>query len=394
MSAPQVVFDRSPTIFLVDDERNNLLLLERSLREYNYDLRFFSDGAEVLAALELGETPDLILSDVMMPHVDGFQLCELVKKNPNTAMIPLVLVTGMTEIRSKVRGLEAGADDFLHKPFHPLELRSRVKSLLRIKALNDQLEDKNAQLEDNNQLLADEKVLLERLVRERTRELESLNIGLTAALERANRMNDEDTGNHIKRVCLYAEMLANGFGLDSETSLKVFRYASLHDVGKVGIPDQILKKPGPLTAEEWVEMRKHTIYGYELLVLAGADIVARNIALCHHERWDGAGYPYGLMGEEIPIEARVVTLADVYDALTSKRCYKPAFSAEKTERIIRQDSGKHFDPEIVQILFDNMDRVAEIRAQYQDTGDGPSEIISVTQPPRHILERRRLRPDL
>ncbi len=370
-----------PTVFLVDDERNNLLLLKRSLRGHNYNLRTFSDGADVIEAIEGGEIPDLILSDVMMPRVDGYALCEWVKKAPTTAMIPMVLVTGMTEFHSKVRGLDAGADDFLHKPFHPLELRSRVKSLLRIKALNDQLEDKNIQL-------ADEKVLLERLVRERTQELDSLNMGLIAALERANKMNDEDTGNHIKRVCMYSEMLAEGLGTAPETSLKISRYASLHDVGKVGIPDQILKKPGRLTDDEWVEMRRHTIYGYEILVLAGADEIACNIALCHHERWDGTGYPYKLQGAQIPIEARIVALADVYDALTSKRCYKPAFAVEKAEQIIRENIGKHFDPEIVSIMFAQSEKVDQIRQRYRDTGTNePVETIELDRPPLHIQKR-------
>lgn len=370
---------RRPIIYLVDDEENNLRLFQRSLRPFDYDLRCFSDGQDVLDALAAQDAiPDLILSDVMMPRVTGYEVCRTVKEDPRTAMVPIVLVTGLNEIKDKVRGLEAGADDFLHKPFHPLELRARVKSLLRIKSLHDTLESQN-------RLLADEKVLLEQAVRERTHELEELTIGLTAALERANRLNDEDTGAHIKRVCMYSELLARGLGLDESTCVKIGRFASLHDVGKVGIPDQILKKPGRLTEEEWVEMRRHTIYGYELLRLAGTDVIAQNIALCHHEKWDGTGYPYGLRAETIPIEARIVTLADVYDALLSKRCYKDAFPLAMAEEIIRKDTGRHFDPSVVAVLFERADDVQQIRDTYRDAeGDDNPTGVTMQRPPTHL----------
>ena len=370
---------KTPVIYLADDEENNLLLFQRSLRPFDYDLRCFRDGQEVLDALETNPAPDLILSDVMMPRVNGYQVCEIVKQNVRTAMVPIVLVTGLNEVKDKIRGLEAGADDFLHKPFHPLELRARVKSLLRIKSLNDQLENKN-------QLLADEKVHLEELVRERTVELEELTIGLTAALEKANRLNDEDTGNHIKRVCSYSELLARGLGLAPASCQSIGRYASLHDVGKVGIPDHILKKPGKLTDAEWIEMKRHTVYGYELLKVAGADVIAQNIALCHHEKYDGSGYPYGLRAERIPIEARIVTVADVYDALLSKRCYKSAFALDRAESIMHEGRGTHFDPHVVDILFESRDQIEVIKRTYRDFEDEVSGIGEVTldTPPRHL----------
>ncbi|MFT7621791.1 MAG: putative two-component system response regulator [Myxococcota bacterium] len=376
---------RQPVVYLVDDEENNLLLFKRSLKPFDYQLETFRDGREVLDALAAGGLPDLILSDVMMPRVNGYEVCELVKKDPRTAMVPIVLVTGLHEIKDKIRGLEAGADDFLHKPFHPLELRARVKSLLRIKSLHDQLDAKN-------RLLGNEKVLLEELVRERTHELEDLTVGLTAALEKANRLNDEDTGNHIKRVCLYSEMLAQGLGLDPSMCQSIGRYASLHDVGKVGIPDGILKKPGKLTPEEWTEMQRHTVYGYELLRVAGADVIAQNIALCHHEKYDGTGYPYGLKDIQIPIEARIVTCADVYDALLSKRVYKPAFSQEKAESIIRSGSGRHFDPDVVAVLFDNREQCESIRQAYVDTDEEQPivEEITMERPPRHLAEHLKM----
>ena len=370
---------KRPVVFLVDDEPNNLLLFQRSLRLENYELQTFSDGQEVLDALQAGGSPDLILSDVMMPRVNGYEVCEAIKADARTATVAIVLVTGLHELKDKVRGLDAGADDFLHKPFHPLELRARVKSLLRIKRLNDQLEKQNA-------LLSDEKLLLELAVKERTGELEELTIGLTAALEKANRLNDDDTGNHIKRVCSYSAMLARGLGLSVDQCNKIARFASLHDVGKVGIPDSILKKPGKLTPEEWTEMQRHTIYGYDLLRLAGSDLIAQNIALCHHEKFDGSGYPYGLVGERIPIEARIVAVADVYDALLSKRCYKEAFSLDKAESILREGRGQHFDPEVLDVLFQRRPEIEAIKEQYNDVKEDVGEVITMDRPPQHLLD--------
>ncbi len=346
-------------VFLVDDEERNLLLFEKSLASQNFRLHKYRDGQEVLDALSAGIRPDLVVLDVMMPRVDGFTLCERLKANPETRMVPIVLVTGLEELRDKVRGLEAGADDFLTKPFHPAELRARVRSLIRIKTLHDELDFKN-------RLLEDEKVHLEALVQERTEELETLTIGIVGALEMANALRDTDTGLHIKRVCAYSHVLALRLGKDAVFAGKIRRYASLHDVGKVGIPDAILKKEGKLSPEEYEQMKLHTVYGYELLGLARAEEMARNIALSHHERHDGGGYPRALAGSEIPVEARVVALADVYDALTTRRCYKEAFSAEEAEAIIQQEKGRHFDPDVVDAMFAAIEEFNAIRERYRD----------------------------
>jgi putative two-component system response regulator len=363
---------------MVDDEQHNLLLLQHSLKSYGYELRAFQNGKELLDTVQREGAPDLVLSDVMMPQVTGYEVCRALKSDEATANIPIVLITGLNDIRDKVKGLEAGADDFLHKPFHPLELRARVRSLLRIKFLNERLEEQN-------KLLHDEKLHLESAVRERTVELEDLTIGLVAALEQANKLNDVDTGNHIKRVCLYSELLAEGVGLAADVCSKISRFASLHDVGKVGIPDSILKKPGKLTPEEWEEMKKHTIYGYDLLKEARADQIAQNIALCHHEKFDGAGYPYGLKGDTIPMEARIVALADVFDALTNKRCYKEAFSNDTAKELITDASGSHFDPEIVAIMFDRMEEIEHIQYTYQNQDLPEISETSMDRPPSHLM---------
>ncbi len=393
-AAGSLGFDHAPRIYVCDDERGMLAVFRRALAPFGYDLHTFGTGKEVLAALREPPLPDLVVSDVRMPGMTGFELCEALRANPAWRSIPVLLVTGLDQLKDKVRGLESGADDFLPKPFHPVELRARVTSLLRIKALHDELEKKNALLQDRNKQL-------EYLVAERTRELArlnvhlrerneelgqanemltrlkedlaSLNIGLVAALEKANELNDDDTGNHIRRVCEYSEVLARAVGQSDEFCTKIRLYASLHDIGKVGIPDSILKKPGKFTEEEFEIMKRHTRLGYELLVAARAEHMARNIALCHHERWDGTGYPQGLRGEEIPLEARIVALADVWDALTQRRCYKEALPEDKALEIVQQQRGKHFDPALVDALMAHLEEFRAIQQRYADSSPSAEE---------------------
>ena len=259
--------------------------------------------------------PDLIITDVRMPGVNGFEVCKRLKADRN-ASYPDHLVTGLNEMKDKVRGLEEGADDFLQKPFHPVELRARAKSLLRLKRLHDLLENENERLEEVVQArtieLAEANTRLsgrlKELERAHTRleelrtELESLNLGLVTALEKANELNDTDTGNHIRRVCAYSEVLARGYGFPEDTCKRNRMYASLHDVGKVGIADSVLKKPGKFTPEEFEEMKRHTVLGYDLLKAANVDEIACNVALCHHEKFDGSGYPQGLSGKTSPLK--------------------------------------------------------------------------------------------
>ena len=367
-------------IYVADDEAPNLMLVERTLASFKFETVTFKDGASLLEAVEKDGKPDLIITDVRMPGVNGFEVCKRLKANPGTRHIPIILVTGLNEMKDKVRGLEEGADDFLQKPFHPVELRARAKSLLRLKRLHDLLENENERLEEVVQArtieLAEANTRLsgrlKELERAHTRleelrtELESLNLGLVTALEKANELNDTDTGNHIRRVCAYSEVLARGYGLPEDTCKRIRMYASLHDVGKVGIADSVLKKPGKFTPEEFEEMKRHTVLGYDLLKAANVDEIACNVALCHHEKFDGSGYPQGLSGEDIPIEARVVALADVWDALTNRRCYKDAFPEDSAKSIIVNDSGTHFDPSLVTILLDSLEEFRRIRAEYPD----------------------------
>ena len=352
---------RQPIVFVVDDEEPNLFILQATFKAQPYKVRTFNSGQSLLEHLEsCVDKPDILLLDVMMPGMDGYEVCRRLRSMAPYSRLPIVMVTGLDNVEHRVAGLDSGADDYITKPFHPMEVRARVRSLLRLKFQGDELEDKNL-------LLADRTVHLEATVRERTKELEDTTLGVVAALEKANELNDTDTGRHLLRVCSYSELLANGLDLPGYQVNSIRRYASLHDVGKVGLPDQLLKKPGPLTQIEFEEMKKHTVMGYELLRLARADTLALNIALCHHEKYNGRGYPYGLTAEQIPVEARIVALADVFDALTTRRCYKNAYPLEQARQIIEEERGHHFDPKLVDIHLENWDLVVGILDRYQDT---------------------------
>lgn len=370
-----------PVIYIADDEETNLFIMQATLKSEHYKVYTFKDGDSLLEFLESGEDPpDLVLLDVMMPGKDGFDVCREIREIPRYQRLPIIMVTGLDDIQHKVAGLDKGADDYIPKPFHPMEVRARVRSLLRLKFMGDQLERTNL-------LLSDEKVHLEEMVKERTHELENTTLGLVAALEKANELNDTDTGMHIMRVCAYSELLARGAGLPGDMVVRLRRYASLHDVGKVGLADKILKKPGPLTSEEFDSMKKHTVMGFELLTLARSDSLAKNIALCHHEKFNGKGYPFGLAGKQIPLEARIVALADVFDALTTKRCYKNAYPMDMGRKIIEEERGEHFDPYLVDLFLDHWDEAVAVPDRYKDVALGGISGESDLPPkPRSVLE--------
>ncbi|MBM4371396.1 MAG: response regulator [Deltaproteobacteria bacterium] len=350
---------RNYRVAVVDDEENNLMLFRVSLVEGPFDVETYGSGTLFLDSVAAGRVPDILLLDVMMPYVDGFEVCRRLRARPETEYLPIILVTGLDDTEFTIRGLQAGADDYLAKPFHPMELMARMRALLRVSFLTEELKRKNV-------LLADDKLHLEQLVRERTSELEGLTLSLVTALEKANEMNDSDTGLHLVRVSSYSRILAEALGLPPGLIFRIARYASLHDVGKVAIPDHLLKKPGTLTAEEFDQMKLHTVYGYELLKVANVDPVAQNIAYCHHEKFNGNGYPRGLAGEDIPVEARVVAMADVFDALTTKRCYKREYDLETSRGIILAETGHHFDPRLVEAQQGCWDRFVEVFRRYGD----------------------------
>ena len=351
---------KTPIILVVDDEDLNLRLIEALLKPQGYEVHVAHHGVEALEKIR-EIPPDLILLDIMMPKMNGFEVARRLREDPETMIIPIVMVTALQDVEDRIRALEVGADDFLTKPVDRMELRARVGSLLKVKAYNDHMKNYQSQLETE--------------VAARTQEIKlALNKATQASLETIHRLSraaeykDEDTGAHILRMSHYSALIARSMGLNETTVKRILYAAPMHDVGKIGIPDHILLKPGRLTPEEWVVMRQHTTIGGA--ILEGSDEgfirLGEVIALTHHERWDGSGYPNGLKGSRIPLAGRIVAIADVFDALMSKRPYKEPFPLEKSLSIIREGAGSHFDPAVVYTFFDILNQILDIKEQYKD----------------------------
>lgn len=350
-------------VLIVDDDPTIRNQLGRLAKRLGFDVRTANDGVDALEQIRARQ-PDLVVSDVHMPRMQGPRLIELLRKIPGMEDKPVMVVTADASRATKIRLLEHGADDFIVKPIDPEEFRARLRAQAR-----------RSDLAVNLQVVRGQRDAALEKLQQRTEELERLTFGLIEALEHANTMNDEDTGNHIRRVSELARMLATANGCDPAFVEAVHRYASLHDVGKVGIPDAILKKPGKLTKEEFAEMQTHTIIGAELVRAAGLPEVAVNIPLCHHEKMNGQGYPRGLKGDQIPLEARIVAVVDVFDALRSKRCYKDAFSKEKAESIVREIAGDHLDPHLVTLFFEQEEEIDTIYRTWSDEPEVPVEEV-------------------
>jgi putative two-component system response regulator len=333
-------------ILIVDDNNENRRVLATVLsKNTDYDLTLANDGPSALEST-YQENPDLILLDIMMPGMDGYQVAEKLKSNTESADIPILFITANTDSDSISRAFKTGGIDYITKPFNPDELLARVNAQVKIKRYQDELKTKNKLLESRKLLLMDE-------VDEKTKMVDDISSALITALESANILNDTDTGNHIKRVSEYAGFLAEKISESSDFIKQIKLYSSLHDVGKVGIPDELLKNPGTFSPKEMEEMKQHVDFGAKMLTATGIPEMAANIAKYHHEKWDGTGYLAGLKGVEIPLEARIVALADVYDALGTKRVYKDAFHEERIDKMITGERGKHFDPELVDIYLEN-----------------------------------------
>ncbi len=318
------------TILIVDDDPAGRHTLESILDQQGYQLVMAENGIQ---ALEKAEQclPDVILLDVMMPGMDGFEVCQLIRKNPLVAEIPIIMLTALDDRKSLLDGLEAGADDYITKPYDRHELRARLIGITRLNRYRKLLEDRVNLEQVHLQLLAAYDATIE---------------GWSRAMD----LRDKETEGHTQRVTLLSEKLARLAGV-SEVGLIFFRRgALLHDIGKLGVPDAILLKPDKLTAEEWDIMRQHPQYAYDMIHSIEYLRPALDIPYCHHEKWDGSGYPRGLKGEDIPLAARIFAIIDVWDALTSDRPYRPAWDEEKTREYINEQSGKHFDPHIVELF--------------------------------------------
>lgn len=353
--------ENKPKILVVDDEDWNLRLMEAMLIPLGYEVILAGDGEEALQKVE-EIPPDVILLDVMMPKMDGFEVARRLKGEEETQIIPIVMVTALREVEDRVKALEVGADDFLSKPVERTELRARVRSLLKVKAYNDHMRNYQKELEA-------EVAQRTKQLRQAFEKIKAASLDTIYRLSRAAEYKDEDTGAHIQRMSHYAAAVARQMDLDEGAVETILYAAPMHDIGKIGIPDHILLKPGKLNPDEWEIMKQHTIIGGR--ILEGSDVefiqLAEVIALSHHEKWDGSGYPRGLKGSEIPLAGRITAIADVFDALTSRRPYRrEPFSLERTFRTIKEGRRSHFDPDVVDAFFAAEDKILTIKEKHKD----------------------------
>ena len=347
---------KKPLILIVDDDRSTRHLLCGILSPQGYNVEEASNGIEALKAAAALK-PDLILLDAVMPEKDGFDTVRSLKKEAATKQIPVVMVTALEKTEDRVRALEAGSNDILTKPVAKTELLVRVTNLLESKAYQDMLRDQHK--------------VLEAEVLRRTFQLKNASLEAIVRLTRAAEYKDQDTGAHIQRMSRYGHMIATALGKEPAWT-ETFLYAtSMHDVGKIGIPDKILLKRGKLDGNERDLMQQHTIIGGKILENSTSPIIEMGeiIAMTHHERWDGCGYPNRLAGNNIPLEGRISAIADVFDALTSRRPYKEPFSLEKSLKIIDEERGRAFDPAIVDTFFNQIDKIEEVSKDITDDGD-------------------------
>ena len=344
--------EHAPTVLVVDDAPQNLSLMVGLLCE-TYDVRIARTGKQAIEIAQSNTPPDLILLDVVMPGMDGYTVCRQLKAHPHTASIPVIFLTAKSEMEDEQRGFELGAADYITKPISAPIMLARVKTHLALKASADYLRDKN--------------VFLEHEVARRTEEVRAVKDATIVTLASLAETRDNETGNHILRTQHYVRALAVALQthprfsavLDERNIELLFKSAPLHDIGKVGIPDSILLKPGPLTEQEFAIMKTHTTLGRDAIELAERRLgrpvpflqFAKEIAYSHQEKWDGSGYPQGLAGEDIPLSARLMAVADVYDALISRRVYKSPFPHEQAVDIIMAGRDQHFDPDIADAFW-------------------------------------------
>ncbi len=377
--------DESPTILIVDDQEQNARILQRILQPNGYKVVAVSSGKAALRYVDQAP-PDVILLDLMMPEMNGFEVCQRLKQDRKTHHIPVIIITGLTEREANIKALEAGADDFLVKPFDVALLGARIRSSLQSKMLQDQIIEYQRQLEEANETL-------EQRIEERTAQLARTQQATVFGLSKLAESRDTETGAHLERMRSYARVIARELArteayLDTickDFPDQVFMSSPLHDIGKVGIPDSILLKPGKLTPQEFDIMKTHTLIGGDTLRAADLEAgqesflaMGRDIAYHHHERWDGKGYPLGLAENDIPLAARIVAVSDVYDALTSKRPYKEPFSHEKSRELVLEGRGTQFDPVVVDAFMAREDEIVHIRESLGDLGT-PSPLQRLNQ---------------
>jgi len=350
----------TPNILVVDDEASNRAVLRDILEAHDYQVSEASDGLEALRAVEQNP-PDVILLDLNMPNMGGLDVMKTLKLNREFALIPVVIVTGQNDNASRITALKLGADDFLTKPPHMAELIARVRSLVKVKAYYDHMRDYQKKLEAE---VADRT----RRLQDALTEIQKASLETVYHLSRAAEFKDDDTAKHIRRISRYASALAKRIGLDDLTCELILYASPMHDVGKIGIPDHILLKPGKLTPQEWLIMKSHTTIGGHILDRPTTEVMklAQTIALTHHEKWDGSGYPNGISGEQIPLAGRITAVVDVYDALTSRRPYKEPMPHEKAISILKEGRASHFDAQVLEIFLSMQGDLENIRLRTEE----------------------------
>lgn len=333
-------------VLIADDSPHDLDSLYEALAA-DYRVRVARDGTKALELALEEPRPDIILLDVEMPGLSGHDVCVRLKNDPTISEVPVIFITRRDSREDEAAGLEMGAVDYITKPIFPEIVRARVQTQLTLKSTQR---------------------VLENLVAERTRELEATRMEVIDKLGLAAEYRDNETGSHIRRMSEMSALLALRFTENEAWSELVRQASPMHDIGKMGIPDQVLLKPGRLNEEEWEIMKQHTVIGAAVIGESEHPLfrTAREIALYHHEKWDGTGYPHGLKRESIPLAARIVAIADVFDALTSDRPYKKAWSIEETVEFIYDNQGSHFDPELCQVFLDSLDDILEIRQRFSE----------------------------
>jgi putative two-component system response regulator len=347
---------RKARVLVVDDDESSRTVLSALLEGEGYEARFAASGETALELVRV-DVPDLVLLDVEMPGISGLEVVKVLKAHPLTRSIPVIMVTGLGARSSRLHALENGAEDYLLKPVDPVELKMRVRNQLRLKEYADLQADLNRTLEER--------------VREKTIELQDSNRQTILLLTSAAEYRDEATGSHVRRISHYAAAIAETMGMDEEFVDTIFYASPMHDIGKIGIPDSILLKPGPLTTAEWEIMRTHTTLGNGILSGGSSSYIqmGARIALTHHECWDGSGYPAGLAGEEIPLPGRIMIVCDQYDALRSRRPYKPGLEHDTVVRIITEGDGRtrpsQFCPQVLEAFVTCQKRFQEIFARHE-----------------------------
>jgi putative two-component system response regulator len=344
-------------ILVVDDEPANLKLMDRMLRAQGYaNLQLIADPREVVKHYQ-EDTSSLILLDINMPHLDGFAVLEQLQALNDPLLPPVVMLTAQSDREFLLRALSSGARDYITKPFDRAELMMRVRNQLEVHL--------------SKRLLHEQNTVLEERVRLRTEELSRTRLQVVRRLGLAAEYRDEETGEHILRMSKSCALIAREMGWnDAECELMLLA-SPMHDIGKIGIPDRVLLKPGKFEPDEWEIMKTHVTIGARMLEGDDSDLMrlAQDIALTHHEKWDGTGYPYGTAGEAIPLSGRIAAISDVFDALTSPRSYKRAWSIDEAIALIKENRGKHFDPAVVDAFFKVLPDILEVREHYRDRNE-------------------------